>query len=442
VAAPESAAQGSRVVLMQSHGPLSYREMTESRLGTYLAGLPELAARLGERQALWRVHRVAEGRTNLVFIVEGAEGAVCIKQSLPYVRALGESAPLPPERAIYEEAALHLYSRFTPGLVPRVLHYDSELFLLVMERLAPHVTLRRGMIEGATFPLLADHLARFLGEALFRSSDLAMPAAEKKERVAFFCGNAEICRVSEEQIFTEPYDALRPGLWTSPQLDDIARAIQGDAPLKRAIAVLKLRFMTEPQALLHGDLRTGSIMVTQDDTRIIDPEYAFFGPFGFDLGKLLGSLLMAYFAQDGLAPPGVPREAAEGWLLETIIGVWRGFEARFLGLWRSAHGGDAYPDALFGGADGEASLRQAQAEFMRRVLEDALRFAGATMIAQVLGRIRNQPLDAIADPDRRAACERRCLVVARELVKDAQFVTDIAELADVVRSLRAGELDG
>jgi 5-methylthioribose kinase len=427
---------------MQGQGPLSYREMSESRLGTYLAALPELAARLGERQALWRVHRVAEGRTNLVFIIEGTAGSMCVKQSLPYVRALGESAPLPPERAIYEEAALHLYSRFTPGLVPRVLHYDSELFLLVMERLAPHITLRRGVIEGATFPLLAEHLARFLAEALFRTSDLAMAATEKKERVAFFCGNAEICRVSEEQIFTEPYASADPVRWTSPQLDDIAEAIRADAPLKRAVAALKLKFMTEPQALLHGDLRTGSIMVTQDDTRIIDPEYAFFGPLGFDLGKLLASLLMAYFSQEGLGPPGEPREAVEGWLLETIEGVWRRFEERFLGLWRSAHAGDAYPDALFAGPDGADSLRQAQADYMRRVFEDALRFAGAIIVAQVLGRMRNQPLAAIADPERRAACERRCLVVARELAKDAQFVTDIGELADVARSLRAGELDG
>jgi 5-methylthioribose kinase len=429
-------------VLMQGRGPLGYREMSESRLGTYLAALPELAARLGERQALWRVHRVGEGRTNLVFIVEGPDGAVCVKQSLPYVRALGEGAPLPPERAIYEEAALHLYFRFTPGLVPRVLHYDSELFLLVMERLAPHITLRRGIIEGATFPLLAEHLGRFLAEALFRTSDLAMPATEKKERVAFFCGNAEICRISEEQIFTEPYASAEPARWTSPQLDDIARAIQADAPLKRAVAVLKLKFMTEPQALLHGDLRVGSIMVTQDDTRVIDPEYAFFGPPGFDIGKLLASLLMAYFSQEGLASPGEPREAAEGWLLDTIEGVWRRFEERFLGLWRSAHGGDAYPGELFAGPEGADSLRHAQADYMRRVFEDALRFAGAVVIAQVLGRMRNQPLAAIADPERRALCERRCLVVARELAKDAQFVTDIGELVDVTRSLRSGELGG
>ena len=188
-----------------------------------------------------------------------------------------------------------------------------------------------------------------------------MPAAEKKERIAFFCANDEVCRLTEHLAFTEPYMAAERNRWTSPQLDDLAREIRADEALKRAVSRLKLRFMAEPQALLHGNLHTGSVMVTETDTKVIDPAFAVFGPIGFDVGCLIGHLLLSYFSQPGHAPADAPRAAYERWIAETVSAVWQGFHDRFLGLWRSAHGGDAYPQALFAGEGGAESLRDGPA---------------------------------------------------------------------------------
>lgn len=72
-------------------------------------------------------------------------------------------------------------------------------------------------------------------------------------------------------------------------------------------AALRLRdvFNTRCEALLHGDLHTGSIMVTepaagsQGTTTVIDPEFAFVGPIAFDVAKLVGNLLLAFFSLPG-----------------------------------------------------------------------------------------------------------------------------------------------
>lgn len=61
----------------------------------------------------------------------------------------------------------------------------------------------------------------------------------------------------------------------------------------------KYKFMTEAQALLHGDLHSGSIMVTDTDTKVIDPEFGFMGPMAFDIGNYIGNLLLAYFSRPG-----------------------------------------------------------------------------------------------------------------------------------------------
>ena len=96
---------------------------------------------------------------------------------------------------------------------------------------------------------------------------MALPAAEKRELVAAFSGNTELCKITEDLVFTDPYMVCSRNRWTSPQLDDVAAEIRGDAALKRAVSALKLKFLSEAQALLHGDLHTGSIMVTPTTPR-------------------------------------------------------------------------------------------------------------------------------------------------------------------------------
>ena len=50
-------------------------------------------------------------------------------------------------------------------------HYDPQLYLIVMERLSPHIIMRRGMIDGVVYPHFAGHIAEYLAQTLFHSSD-------------------------------------------------------------------------------------------------------------------------------------------------------------------------------------------------------------------------------------------------------------------------------
>ena len=61
----------------------------------------------------------------------------------------------------------------------------------------------------------------------------------------------------------------------------------------------KWQFITEAQAVIHGDLHTGSVMVTETETRVIDPEFAFVGPMAFDVGAIIANYLLSFFAHAG-----------------------------------------------------------------------------------------------------------------------------------------------
>lgn len=411
--------------------PPGYKPHDDKSLPGYLAGVADVAAVLGGGPEAWRVREVGDGNLNLVFIVDGPDGGVAVKQALPYVRLVGESWPLPLSRAHFERLALGAHNRLAPGLAPRVLHYDETLALIVMELLTPHIIMRRGMIDAVVYPRFAEHITTFMAETLFGTSDLALTAAEKKLQVAAFCGNTALCKITEDLIFTEPYMVAENNRWTTPQLDADAKAVREDGPLKLAVSELKLKFMTETQALLHGDLHTGSIMVTADDTRVIDPEFAFYGPMGFDTGALIANLLLNYCSQDGHATESDDREAYKAWVLDQVEQCWALFDAKFRALWDNGLTGDAYPRPLFDNAPD--AMRAAQARYMAALFADTLGFAAAKMIRRILGLAHNIDLEWIEDPDRRAACERRALRLARELMLSRQTVTSIEEVTQAAR---------
>ena len=415
--------------------PKDYYPHDEATLSAYLRGVPTVAECLGDPPEQWRIEEIGDGNLNLVFIVRGPAGGVAVKQALPYVRLVGESWPLPLSRAHYEHLALSEQIRHAPQRVPVIYHYDESLALIVMELLSPHIIMRQGMIKAIPYPKFAEHISAFMANTLFFTSDLALSAAEKKRRIGEFCGNTALCKITEDLIFTEPYTLADNNRWTSPQLDADARAVREDGPLKIAISELKVKFLSATQALIHGDLHTGSIMVTADDTRVIDPEFAYFGPMGFDIGAVLGNLLLNYFSQDGHATPGDSRAEYQHWVLAQAEAVWRGFDRQFRELWNTRRRGDAYPDALFAADPG--ALNAARDRYMKELFADTIGFAAAKMIRRILGLAHNIDLEWIADADRRAACERRCLRLARELMVNRNTFATVEEITAAARDVRS-----
>ncbi|MBK5655970.1 MAG: S-methyl-5-thioribose kinase [Rhizobium sp.] len=422
-------------------GQSDYRILREADLRDYLAGLPAIVAALGGRPADWSISEVGDGNLNLVFIVKGSTGGIAVKQALPYVRLVGESWPLPLSRAHYEHLALVRQARLVPELVPAVLPHDEPLALTAMQLLEPHIIMRKGLIGATRYPRFVDDISTFLAQTLFFSSDLALSAAQKKDGIAAFAGNHALCKITEDLIFTDPYRVAEQNRWTAPYLDATAAAFRDDLDLHVAVSRLKLKFMASPEALLHGDLHTGSIMVTETETRVIDPEFAFYGPMGFDIGAVIGNLLMAYLASAGHERTPGERASFEAWLLETIEGVWSEFSRKFLALWRSEAKGDGYPVSLFAGEAGAARLEAERQAYMARLFQDTVGFAAAKTIRRILGLAHNIDFEWIADEKQRAVCEARSLKLARRMMLETGAFTTIGTVTYAARELRHWQPD-
>ncbi len=295
--------------------PPGYERLDIAGVLRWLAAHPALSARLGGSPEAWQIREVSDGNLNVVYVVTGTTGGVCVKQSLPYVRVAGEGWPMPLERAYFEQLYLRTSEPYVNSLAPALLHYDPERFCDGdgIARRAHHPAPRPG--SGPTLSARGAFRRRICRSQGLRDLHVRRPFEEVNERLAAFTQNHALLRITVDLIFTHPYVVNERNRWTTPQLDATVTALRADTELKSAVARLGHRFLTVHEALLHGDLHTGSVMVTATDTRVIDAEFAAYGPIGFDLGLFVGNLLMACFSQPGheSAPASGPGMATGSW---------------------------------------------------------------------------------------------------------------------------------
>lgn len=364
---------------------------------------------------------IGDGNLNLVFHITDRKSGMSIimKQALPYAKVVGESWPLTLDRARIESESLQIEAKLCPNLVPQVYKYDADLALTIMEDLSDHVIMRRGLIEGNRYPLFAGHIGHFLAHTLFFTSDLGMNQQDKKIQQSRFI-NPELCKITEDLIFDHPYTDADTNNF-DPAIRDAVEGIWADQALHLEVALLREKFLTQAQALLHGDLHTGSIFIKPDSTKVIDPEFAYYGPMGFDIGAVVANLLLNYAGQEGWIADDAKRADYREWLLETVDSVWSRFVEEFGKLW------DAHLVDRMAKSPGYREL------YMKRLLQDTIGYAGCKMIRRVVGLAHVADIDKISDASAKEKAQRIALRIGRALVMSGRNADSFDSVLRIVK---------
>lgn len=393
-----------------------YRTFTAADAVEYARQYGQLA----DPQALVSADEIGDGNLNLVFKIRDADGVsrVIVKQALPYVRCVGESWPLTLDRARIEAETLLIHGALCPRHTVQVLHHDPELAVMVQEDLSDHHIWRSELVKGRYYPLAAGQLAEYLAKTLFHTSDFYQTAQLKKAEVSRFT-NPELCQITEDLFFSDPYQDHERNQFDEALLPQVL-ALRDDAALKLAVAGLKHRFLSKAEALLHGDIHSGSIFVAEGKLKAIDAEFGFYGPIGFDIGTALGNLLLNYCGLPGLFGP---RDAAAGreQRLQDVRELWLIFADRFLALCHQ-HSRDATL-ALPGYAE----------QFLQQVWTDAVGYCGTELIRRTIGLAHVADLESITDAEMRAECQRNALNLGRALIVNAPHIEHIDALLARIR---------
>ncbi|KAJ0514225.1 putative S-methyl-5-thioribose kinase [Helianthus annuus] len=158
-----------------------FRVLNEKSLIEYIKATPSLASKLGNEVDNLKIKEVGDGYLNFVYIVISPSASIVIKQAVPYVRLIGEAWPLTKERSYFESTALKRQQELSPKHVPEVYHFDRTMSVIGMRYIEPpHIILRKGLIAGVEYPLLAEHMAEFLANTLFYTSLLYLTTTQHK----------------------------------------------------------------------------------------------------------------------------------------------------------------------------------------------------------------------------------------------------------------------
>ena len=410
--------------------PKNYQPLEVSTIKNFIENSDKIKNIIGDTKEI-EIKEVGDGNLNLVFFVESKKNSICIKQPLPYLRVL-KDWPLTLKRSYYESEYMNIHSNHVADLMPKIYDFDPELCTITMEKLYPHIIMRHGLINATKYENFAEDISTFMAKTLFFTSDLYLKANQKKELNSRFIMNTELCKITEDLIFTDPYMYNKNNRWTTPHLDKQKKEIENNDDLKIAVSRLKIKFMSESQSLLHGDLHTGSIMVSENDTKVIDPEFAFYGPIGFDVGALLANLLMNFFSQNGHENNNGERKEFKKWILNLINMIWIKFENKFCNLWDEYPEGDGYPRQLF---NNKQIIKREQKNYIQNIYNDSIGFAGAKIIRRIFGFAHNIDFDWIKDDKMRAICENKCANLGIEMQINSSKYRDISSLIEAAIKL-------
>lgn len=365
------------------------------------------------------IHAIGEqeedpaGLINFIFRVSNSSTSIIVKQGQDNIRSAQDfQYLLPPSRNQLEAVSLRLRKAIVPQYVPDVYMVDRENNVFIMEDVSYLYPCRQALVQGQLFPGLGSRCGEFMAATAFYTSEFYLPRTTFRALAQCFTNN-EMRRVMEEWVFLHrspfpPYPetlALRPGL--------------EDPAVMAQTHLLRHRYMSSQEALIHSDLHTGNIFAKGEQIKIIDMEYTFAGPCAYDLGYFLTSILSLYCTSFFRSMPG-GSTAYRQYLLETLAELFVQYRQTFTQLWAR---------------DAKADYRSCMAycdAFLDGILPDAIGYGALAALTLSLSAPDVQDFQAISDDRLRLHAIQLYYAVAKTLLLIRNTLTSVADFLAAV----------
>ena len=373
-----------------------------------------------------KVSEIGDGNINYVFRAEDIKSkkSIVIKQADKLLRSSGR--PLDVDRNRIEAEVLKFYGEVASDYVPKIYHYDEVMCALTMEDISEYENLRHGLMKNEIYKNFAEDITTFMVNTLISTMDIVMNPWKKKEDVKKYI-NIELCDITEKLVFTDPYtNHFGTNIVLDESSEFVKKEIYDDEELVFEAGKLKYKFMNNPQSLLHGDLHSGSIFVTESKTKVIDPEFAFYGPIGYDLGNVVGNLFFSYIHLDIVMSDEVEKRAYLNYLETTIAEIMDKFIDKF---------GRAYDEKVI---DPMAKNPLYKKWMIASILEDAAGMAGTEVIRRTIGDSKVKEIESIENIEARVYMDKFLIFLGKSLIKDRYKIKtgkDYVALIDKIKKI-------
>lgn len=356
---------------------------------------------------------IGDGNINYVFRLKDLDSgkSVIVKQAGETLR-ISDQMRISTDRGRIEADILRIQRKYVGDLVPEVYLYDTTMCAIVMEDMVGYTLMRTGLINHEIYPLFADHISTFMVNTLLNTTDVVMCHKEKKEYVKQFI-NPELCEISEDLVYSEPFmDYNNRNNVYPPMADFVQKELYDDKALHLEVAKCKFDFMNNAQALIHGDLHTGSIFINQEHTYIFDPEFAFYGPIGYDVGNVLANMFFAWCNGDATIEEVAKKKEFCDWTIDTIVSVTDQFISKFKVAFKE-----------------KATERMAKVDgflewYLGKILEDTAAVTGMELVRRTVGMANVKDITSIADEKKRVRAEKIIITLAKDCIMNRKDFVD------------------
>lgn len=368
------------------------------------------------------VIEIGDGNINYVFKVwcPKTGRSVIIKQADTLLRSSGR--PLDQNRNNIEAKILQFEGKYAPRYVPEVYHHDRIMAATSMEDVSAYKNLRAELAENRVYPHLAENISDFLAQVLLPSTDLVMDKFEKKKLVGEFI-NPELCDITENLVLTDPYDDRREKNRVTEGNEEFVKVfLYQDEELHAEVGKLRERFMNYAQSMLHGDLHSGSIFANADGIKVLDPEFAFYGPMGYDIGNVIGNLFFTWANKVFTQPENQEVQQRLANCIQEICDLTRRkMEEKYIELVK---------DKLYAAE----SFKKA---YLDSVMADSYGYAGTEIIRRTVGVSKVMELASVTDPAVKLPMERALIKLGIYLIKHREQNLDGGRLVKQFRLILA-----
>lgn len=357
------------------------------------------------------VTEIGNGNMNYVYRIEDklSGKSYIVKYAGEHTR-ISEDIPVSTDRIKIEAYMLMKQSKFVSEYIPRIYLFDEKRSCILMEDCRDYTILRDSLVKYDIFPEFSDQISTYLVKSILPTSEIILSKPEKNQLEQQFL-NPHLCEITKTYVFTEPFDALSEmNDIFIPNKEYIEKEIFADKNLLQEIKRLKDDFFNKKQALLHGDLHTGSIFINSTSIAIFDFEFAFYGPIGFDLGNLIANLIFAWLH----AEADVQKTEFINWMEETVASVIDLFRFKFKHEFLRVSGKDS--------KDSEVDIDH----YLDTIISDTASYAGVELIRRVVGLAHVKDITSITPVDKRIRTERIAIDIAKSIIfKNTKFIKGI-----------------
>lgn len=348
-----------------------------------------------------------DGLINYIYRVKTPKTSLIVKQGRPNLR-MGGTHTLPPNRNRLEYETIKLRSAIVPQYVPQLYSADLENHVFLMEDVSYLPSSGRVLCDGEMIPDFGRRCAEYIASTVFYHSELYLETEQFRALGNAFT-NTSMRQIMETWLFLRIH-----GFLPHPMVRDMRRYVDGDEDVVTACYQLRHKFMTQGEALIHGDLHTANIFADATRLKVIDMEYTFAGPYCYDVGYLMNTFVSQYCAAVFRTFPTREAGAAfQAYLLQSIRDLFSHFVGYFSQYWAK----DAKP--IYRDQDGF------RASVTGSFLSDVVGFASVPGLCRVLSEQGYAEFERVENPQARQNALQLFLLLERHLILTRHRYPDI-----------------